>query len=135
MAAYFGRLPILSGLGVLLPCSLYSRMKTAVACFALMMATLVIIVWFEDLFFPYILLLIWPLILLLHILVLKGIPKDREETEAVRPAAVVGNQVLYEGDVKNGVTVVKITKEQVQFEKNGRLWTQEVQSPPPNHWR
>ena len=52
-----------------------------------------------------------------------------------RPAAVVGNQVLYEGDVKNGVTVVKITKEQVQFEKNGRLWTQEVQSTPPNHWR
>ena len=52
-----------------------------------------------------------------------------------RPAAVVGTQVLYEGDVKNGVTVVKITKEQVQFEKNGRLWTQEVQSAPPKHWR
>lgn len=52
-----------------------------------------------------------------------------------RPAAVVGTQVLYEGDVKNGVTVVKITKEQVKFEKNGRLWTQEVQSSPPKHWR
>lgn len=52
-----------------------------------------------------------------------------------RPAAVVGNQVLYEGDVKNGVTIVKITKEQVQFEKNGRLWTQEVQSIPPKYWR
>ena len=52
-----------------------------------------------------------------------------------RPAAVVGTQVLYEGDVKNGVTVVKITKEQVQFEKGGKLWTQEVQSRPPKHWR
>ncbi|MHC4744258.1 MAG: hypothetical protein ACYS8Z_20270 [Planctomycetota bacterium] len=52
-----------------------------------------------------------------------------------RPAAVIGTQVLYEGDVKNGVTVVKITKEQVQFEKNGRLWTQKVQSSPPKHWR
>lgn len=52
-----------------------------------------------------------------------------------RPAAVVGTQVLYEGDVKNGVTVVKITKEEVQFEKNGRLWTQKVQSNPSKHWR
>lgn len=52
-----------------------------------------------------------------------------------KPAAVVGTQVLNEGDVKNGVTVVKITKEEVQFEKNGRLWTQKVQSKPPKHWR
>ena len=52
-----------------------------------------------------------------------------------RPAAVVGTQVLYEGDVKNGVTVVKITKEEVQFEKDGKLWTQKVQSSPSKNWQ
>ncbi|MBN2271877.1 MAG: hypothetical protein JXN61_14765 [Sedimentisphaerales bacterium] len=52
-----------------------------------------------------------------------------------RPAAVIGSQVLYEGDVKEGVTVVKITKEKVQFEKNGRLWTQKVQEIPPSYWK
>ena len=52
-----------------------------------------------------------------------------------RPAAVVGSQVLYEGDIKQGVTIVRITKTQVQFEKNGMLWTQLVQEPPPlAHW-
>jgi len=52
-----------------------------------------------------------------------------------RPAAVVGSQVLYEGDIKQGVTVVKITKEKVHFEKNGRLWTQQVQEIPPRYWK
>jgi len=52
-----------------------------------------------------------------------------------RPAAVVGSQVLYEGDIKQGVTVVRITKTKVQFEKNGMLWTQAVQEPPPPHWQ
>ena len=52
-----------------------------------------------------------------------------------RPAAVVGSQVLYEGDIKQGVTVVKITKDKVHFEKDGRLWTQQVQEIPPRHWK
>jgi len=52
-----------------------------------------------------------------------------------RPAAVVGSQVLYEGDIKQGVTIVKITKDKVHFEKNGRLWTQQVQEIPPRHWK
>ena len=52
-----------------------------------------------------------------------------------RPAAVVGTQVLYEGDVVRGVTVVKITIDKVQFEKGGRLWTQAVQEPPSPRWK
>jgi len=52
-----------------------------------------------------------------------------------RPAVVVGSQVLYEGDIKQGVTIVRITKTEVQFEKNGMLWTQAVQEAPPPHWK
>ena len=52
-----------------------------------------------------------------------------------RPAAIVGSQVLYEGDIKQGVTIVKITKEKVHFEKDGRLWTQRVQEIPPRYWK
>lgn len=52
-----------------------------------------------------------------------------------RPAAVVGSQVLYEGDIKQGVKVVRIFKDRVQFDKNGLVWTQTVRQVPPKHWK
>jgi len=52
-----------------------------------------------------------------------------------RPSAVVGSQVLYEGDATQGVTVVKIYRDKVQFEKAGAKWTQAVNEEPAPHWQ
>lgn len=42
--------------------------------------------------------------------------------------AIVGTEILQEGEEINGVKVVKINKDSVEFERNGQKWTQEVQS-------
>jgi len=52
-----------------------------------------------------------------------------------RPSVVIGAEVLYEGDAKRGVTVVKIFKDRVELEKNGIMWTQTVRQRPPDYWR
>jgi len=44
-----------------------------------------------------------------------------------KPSAIINNQILSEGQSFNGVKLVKITKETVEFEANGKRWTQPVQ--------
>jgi hypothetical protein len=43
------------------------------------------------------------------------------------PSAIVGNQIVCIGDTINGIKIVNITKDTVEFEKDGRRWTQPVQ--------
>lgn len=43
------------------------------------------------------------------------------------PSAVVGGKIVHQGEQVLGVTVVKINKSSIEFEMNGRKWTQEVQ--------
>jgi len=40
--------------------------------------------------------------------------------------AVIGNHIVHEGEEILGVTVVKISKDSVEFEMNGERWTQKV---------
>lgn len=47
-------------------------------------------------------------------------------SEDVR-VAVVGTEMLKEGDTVQGATVIKINPNSVEFEKDGKRWTQEVQ--------
>ncbi len=47
-----------------------------------------------------------------------------------KPSAVIGNQIVYEGDTLHGINVVKIYKNKVEFEKNGKRWTQPVENRP-----
>lgn len=42
----------------------------------------------------------------------------------------VNGELLHEGDNINGVKIVKILKDKVEFEKNGKRWTQEVKEVP-----
>jgi hypothetical protein len=42
------------------------------------------------------------------------------------PSAAVNGQIVYEGEKIRGVTIIKITKENVEFELNGKRWTQKV---------
>jgi len=41
-------------------------------------------------------------------------------------SAVIGNQIVHEGEEIRGVTVVKISKDSVELEMNGKRWTQRV---------
>jgi hypothetical protein len=42
------------------------------------------------------------------------------------PAALVSGRVVYEGDVVEGCRVVKISKDRVEFEKNGSRFTRKI---------
>jgi len=44
-----------------------------------------------------------------------------------RPSAIIGDQIVVVGDTYNGIKIAGITKDAVEFEKEGRRWTQTVQ--------
>jgi hypothetical protein len=43
-----------------------------------------------------------------------------------RPSAVVGGHIVYVGDRFNDVTITNITKDAVEFEKDGKTWVQSL---------
>lgn len=45
-----------------------------------------------------------------------------------KPSAVVGTQIVHEGDTVLGTTVVRIHRDGVEFEKDGKKWTQKVEN-------
>jgi len=47
-----------------------------------------------------------------------------------KPSAVVGNRIVYEGDAFDGINIVKIHKNKVEFEKNGKRWAQSIETNP-----
>jgi hypothetical protein len=44
-----------------------------------------------------------------------------------RPTAIINETIMAEGESLNGVTIVNIEKDSVEFEKDGKRWTQQVQ--------
>jgi len=44
-----------------------------------------------------------------------------------KPAAVIGTTIVHEGDLVLGATVLRITRDEVEFEVNGERWVQKVQ--------
>ncbi|MHC4122332.1 MAG: hypothetical protein ACYSSI_02060 [Planctomycetota bacterium] len=42
------------------------------------------------------------------------------------PSVIIGHKIMHEGDNVAGATIVKINKDNVIFEMNGKKWTQEV---------
>lgn len=50
------------------------------------------------------------------------------------PCALINREIVYEGDTTNGVKVVKIDKSGVEFERNGKKWTQKVLANPNFAW-
>lgn len=51
----------------------------------------------------------------------KGILYSQEN-----PSVIIGIEILHEGDIVSGATIVKINKDSVEFEMNGKEWTQKV---------
>lgn len=46
---------------------------------------------------------------------------------ADKPSAVIGVDIVHEGDTIHGATIVKIDKKEVHFEKDGEAWSQILQ--------
>jgi hypothetical protein len=44
-----------------------------------------------------------------------------------KPAVIIGTEIVCQGDKVLGATIVKINKNSVEFEMNGKKWTQKVQ--------
>ncbi len=55
-------------------------------------------------------------------LIIKGIVYSEDDS-----SVVIGSQIVSEGEKISGVTVVRINKDSVEFEMNGKRWTQKVQ--------
>jgi len=43
-----------------------------------------------------------------------------------KPSAVIGSRIFYEGDEINGMTIIKINRDSIEFEKDGERWEQNV---------
>jgi len=43
------------------------------------------------------------------------------------PSALIAEEIVHEGDQVLGATIIKINKDNVQFERDGQTWTQSVQ--------
>jgi len=43
-----------------------------------------------------------------------------------KPSAVIGSRIFYEGDDINGMTIININRDSVEFEKDGERWKQNV---------
>lgn len=50
------------------------------------------------------------------------------------PCTLINQKLVYEGDTVNGVKIIKIDKSKVEFEKNGRRWTQQMLDEPNPAW-
>ncbi len=55
-------------------------------------------------------------------LIVKGIVYSRDN-----PAAVVGDQIVHEGDIISGASIIRIHRDNVEFEMNDNKWAQKVQ--------
>lgn len=53
---------------------------------------------------------------------------------ADKPCAAIGRKVVREGDVIEGVTVVKINRDSVKFSRKNKTWEQKVQQAPDAYW-
>lgn len=51
-----------------------------------------------------------------------------------KPAAIIGYRIVHERDTIHGVMVVKIHKDKVEFEKDGKGWIQTIQGAPTAYW-
>lgn len=51
------------------------------------------------------------------------------------PIAIIDDTVVHETEAINQVKIVKIHKDRIEFEKNGKTWTQQVQESQQANWK
>jgi CheY-like chemotaxis protein len=52
-----------------------------------------------------------------------------------KPCALINLELVHEGDIRNGIKIVRIDKGEVEFERNGERWTQKVLANPNPVWK
>lgn len=52
-----------------------------------------------------------------------------------KPSAIIGGKIVYQGESANGVKIVRIYRDRVEFEKNGKKWEQKVREPSKAFWQ
>lgn len=52
-----------------------------------------------------------------------------------KSSATVGDLIVHDGNTIHGVKVVKIYKDRIEFEKNGKSWTQQIGDSPNPAWQ
>ncbi len=50
------------------------------------------------------------------------------------PSAVIDSRLVHRGDVIDGVKVVGIYKDKVEFDRNGTKWSQKIRERPAKGW-
>lgn len=50
------------------------------------------------------------------------------------PSAVIARQIIHEGEKVSAATVIKINRDNVEFEMNGKRWTQKIQEKSKTYW-
>ena len=50
-------------------------------------------------------------------------------------SVLINNQMLREGEIIHGVTIVKVDRKKVVFEKNGCKWEQRINEAPNPAWQ
>jgi len=53
----------------------------------------------------------------------------------LKPAAIIGGKIVRQGEAANGIKIVRIYRDRVEFEKNGKKWEQKVREPTKAHWQ
>jgi hypothetical protein len=51
------------------------------------------------------------------------------------PVAIIDDTVVHQTQTINGAKVVKIYTDRVEFEKNGRTWTQQIREVQEDYWK
>lgn len=51
------------------------------------------------------------------------------------PSAVIDSRLVHQGDIINGVKVVGIYRDRVEFDRNGTRWTQKIRERPAKDWK
>jgi len=51
------------------------------------------------------------------------------------PIAIIDNTVVHQNETINGAKVIKIYTDRVEFEKNGRTWTQKIREVQEHNWK
>jgi hypothetical protein len=50
------------------------------------------------------------------------------------PSVVLDKDIVYEGQAVHGVKVLKVYKDRVEFEKDGKRWEQKLKEEPNMYW-
>jgi hypothetical protein len=52
-----------------------------------------------------------------------------------KPSAIIGDRITHQQETMQGVKIVRIYRDRVEFEKNGKKWEQKVREPAKAYWQ